>query len=74
MGSIPGQAQWVKDPVLPQLWLRSQLQFRSDPLPGSSICHGAAKNEKGKKKKKKKKLGVIMKMKTIYKLEKGVWS
>ena len=24
-------AQWVKDPVLPQLWLRSQLPLRSDP-------------------------------------------
>ena len=25
--SIPGLAQWVKNPVLPQLWLRLQLQL-----------------------------------------------
>ena len=49
VGWIPSPAQWVKDPALLQLWLRSQLQLRSDPWPGSSICQGAAKN--GKKKK-----------------------
>ena len=32
-GSIPGaQAQWVKAPVLPKLWLRWQLWLGSDPL------------------------------------------
>ena len=35
-------AQWVKDLVL-QLW------FESDPWPGNSMCHGAAK--KGKENK-----------------------
>ena len=45
--SIPGPAQWVRDPALPQLWHRSQLWLTSDPWPGNSICHGAAK--KGKK-------------------------
>ena len=42
--------QWVKDLVLPQLRLRSLLQLGSDPWPGNSICHRAAKTEKEKKK------------------------
>ena len=29
-GSIPSPAQWVKEPVLPQLWLRLQRQLGSD--------------------------------------------
>ena len=29
----PSPAQWVKDPALPQLWLRSELQLGSDPWP-----------------------------------------
>ena len=33
----------------------SQLQLRSDPCPGSSVCSKAAKKEKRKKKKKKRK-------------------
>ena len=45
-GSIPSLAQWVTDPVLPQLWLRS------DPWPGNSVCLGTAKKKKKKKKKK----------------------
>ena len=35
-GLIPSPAQWVKDLALPQLWLRVQLRFRSDPWPGNS--------------------------------------
>ena len=27
--------QWVKDPVLPQLWCRLQLQLRINPWPGN---------------------------------------
>ena len=34
-GSIPGQAQWVKDLVLPHLWLKLKLRLTSDPwIPG----------------------------------------
>ena len=29
--SIPGPAHWVKEPVLPQLWYRSQLRLGYDP-------------------------------------------
>ena len=47
-GSIPGPAQWVNDPVLPQLQLRSQLQLGSDLRPGNSTCCRAAK-KRGKK-------------------------
>ena len=28
-GSIPGLSQWVKEPVWPDLWYRSQMQLRS---------------------------------------------
>ena len=45
-GSIPGLAQWVKDPGLLQLQLGPQLQLESDPWLGNSICNGAAKKEK----------------------------
>ena len=48
-GSIPGQAQWVKDPVSQQLWLKLQLGIGSDHWPGNYICHVVAKKEKKKK-------------------------
>ena len=41
-----GLAQWVKDPVLPQL------RPRSDPWPGNSMRHRAGKNGKETKNKK----------------------
>ena len=34
-GSIPGPAQWVKDPALLQLWCRSQVWLAFDPWPGN---------------------------------------
>ena len=50
-GSIPGSlARWVKDPALLQLQLHLQVQLRSDPWPGNSICQGAAKKEKTRSK------------------------
>ena len=49
-GSIPHPTQWVKDPALLQLQLRSQVGLRCDPWPRNSICRGAAK-KKGKKKR-----------------------
>ena len=45
--SIPSQAQWVKDLVLPQLRYRSQLWLGSDPLPEKSIYHRMAKKRGG---------------------------
>ena len=45
-GSIPNLELWVRDPTLPQLWFRLQLWLGSDPWPGNSIYHGAAKKKK----------------------------
>jgi len=42
MDSIPGLAQWVKDPVLVEPWLVY------DPWPGNSVYCGVAKNKKKK--------------------------
>ena len=51
---IPSQAQWVKNPALPQLHCRSRLQLRSDPWPENSICLGVLG---GQKRKERKELG-----------------
>ena len=53
VGLHPSWAQWVKDPVLLQLQLRSHLWLGSDPGPMNSICHGVAKKEKKKESKEK---------------------
>ena len=46
-GLMPSLARWVRDPALPQLQQRLQLQLGSDPWPGNSVGSRAAK--KGKK-------------------------
>ena len=56
--SIPGRAQWVNGPALPQLRLRSQLRLGSHPWLENATCHGTAKKEKKKKKKEGIKTGV----------------
>ena len=43
---IPGSAQCINNLALAQLQLKSRLQLKTDPWPGSSICCGMAKNEK----------------------------
>ena len=55
-GSIHGPGKWVKDPVLPQLWLRPQLHLGCDPWLGNSICCGAGKEgmEGGREGKKER--------------------
>ena len=52
-GSIPGSAQWVKDPMLVWLWHRpaASIQSLTWELP---YALGAAPKSKKKKKKKKK--------------------
>ena len=52
IGLIPGPAQQAKDPVLAQLWRKSQLQLESDPWPRTLYATGLPKKKKKKKKKK----------------------
>ena len=44
----PARHSELKDPALPQLWLKSWLQLGSDPWPRNSICHREAKDERQK--------------------------
>ena len=45
-GSIPGLAQCVKDPALPQFPRRLQLWLSLIPGPGNPMCRGADKEKK----------------------------
>jgi len=53
-GSIPGVAQWVKDPLLLWLWCKPVAAALSDLTPslGTSICRRCGPKKKKKKKKK----------------------
>ena len=59
---LPSRAQWVQDPVLPQMQHRSQLRLGSDPWPRNSVCCRMSKKV-GKKKKKKKEKTKTLKIK-----------
>ena len=49
-GSIPGLAQWVKGPELPQLQRKLQLQLGCDPWPGNfHMLRGGQKRKKNKR-------------------------
>lgn len=54
VGSLAGH-RGLKDPVLQQLWSRSQLRLRSDHGPGNSISVGQHPPTPSKKRRKKKK-------------------
>ena len=57
-GSIPGLAQWVKDPMLLSLWRRLWLQLRFNPWPGNLYMPQELPKQ-WKKKKKKKSCSII---------------
>ena len=50
---VPARHSGLKDLALPQLQHRSQLQLKSDPWPGNSLCLKVAKKEEKKKKNEK---------------------
>ena len=52
-GLIPSLAQWVKDPVLPQLQLRLRLWLGSDPWPRRSISFRQSEMKKNGGKNRK---------------------
>ena len=52
---VTAVVQWVKAPVLPQLWCWSQLQLGFDSWPGNFHMPWVQQKRKKKKKKKKKK-------------------
>ena len=52
MVGVPTVAQWVKDPALPQVWPRSQLQLRFETWPRNFHMPWVHPKEKKKKKKK----------------------
>ena len=54
LGSIPGTVQWLKNPVLPQLWCRLQLWLGFDPWP--RVFHISHVQQKKKKKSLKSQL------------------
>ena len=49
---VQSPAQWVKDLVLPLLWLKSQLWLRSDPGLGTPYAAGLPKTNKQTNKRK----------------------
>ena len=49
---FPAVAQWVKDPVLLQLWHRLQLHLRFDPWPRNFYMPWCGQKKKKKKKKR----------------------
>ena len=56
-GSIPGRAQWVKNPVLPQAAAQAgSYSSNLNPSPGTSICPGCGSKWEKKKKKKRETL------------------